>query len=453
VALGEEELTMAGRPAHAAGSRARLLAILGLVLVLVTAPGAGVRGQSPAGPEPATLEVWLGGILTTATPGSPFRTWVDEQVARFTEANPGSSVNLTLLPADNSQLAAQVQAAFGSGSVPDVMMLYSGSYTLAYEPGLLPLNDFIDATPGFYDQMSGWDASCVNLDCQDGQGTILAVPADVLTFVMFYNKALFEQAGVDAPGATYDEIYAQCDTFNAAGLTPIAYGDLQGWTTDNYVLVNLVSWFEPGDVQAFAAGELKFTDPKWVEPLRAAVQLREHDCVQDDATTRDQFEATTDFVNRTAAMIEGYPQFLPTLEPALGDDLAIAPLPYSGSGSLTGGAASNSGEGWVIPKGAQHPELAWEWIKTVSDEQAGAGIEQYLGIPPANRAAHESMTNPHLQTIAELTDKAVIPLMDNVMSQATALVFYREIQQAFAGTKTPEEALQAVQDYQDQEAP
>jgi raffinose/stachyose/melibiose transport system substrate-binding protein len=331
------------------------------------------------------------------------------------------------------------------------MMLYSGSYTLAYQDALLALNDYIDATPGFFDQMGGWDASCENLDCQGGEGTIFAVPADVLTFVWFYNKDLFEQAGLDAPATTYEELYAQCETFKEAGLTPIAYGDLQGWTTDNYLLVDLVSHLEEGDVQRFISGDLKFTDPAFVDSLTAIAELKARDCVQPDATTRDQFEATSDFLAGTAAMIEGYPQFLPTLEPALGDKLAVAPLPVSGDGPWKDRSASNSGEGWVIPAAAKNPDLAWEWIKQVSDEEAGLAIEEYIGIPPANKSAHEKMTNPYLQYIAGLTNDAAIPLLDNVMDQDVALVFYKEIQQAFAGTKTPLEALQAVQDYTDQQ--
>ena len=62
-----------------------------------------------------------------------------------------------------------------------------------------------------------------------------------------------------------------------------------------------------------------------------------------------------------------------------------------------------------------------------------------------------ALANQYLLFIAELTNDAAIPLLDNVMAQDVALVFYKEIQQAFAGTKTPMEALQAVQDYADQQ--
>jgi ABC-type glycerol-3-phosphate transport system substrate-binding protein len=78
-------------------------------------------------PEAATpLDLWLDGILTTATPGTPYEAWANNVIKRFKDANPGSDVKITLLPSNNDQLAAQVQAAFASKTAPDVMMLTPG---------------------------------------------------------------------------------------------------------------------------------------------------------------------------------------------------------------------------------------------------------------------------------------------------------------------------------------
>src|SRR5690242_13808070 len=91
--------------------------MLGTILA-VGLVGGPVSAQSTApvsGVAPATLELWLGGTLTTATPGTPYETWVNHVIERFKAAVPGADVNVTLLPSNNDQLAAQVQAAFASG--------------------------------------------------------------------------------------------------------------------------------------------------------------------------------------------------------------------------------------------------------------------------------------------------------------------------------------------------
>ena len=405
---------------------------------------------SPSKPAPATLDVWLGGILTTATAGTPYKQYFDDQTARFKSAFPGSDVNITLLPADNDQLAAQVQAAFAAHKVPDLMMLYAGSYTLAYQSGLMPLNRYIDATSGFYDGFTGWDAGCPNYDCNGGQANILAVPMDNLAFVLWYNKDSFSQAGIASSPATYDDLYAACASLKSAGIVPMTYGDRDGYTTDNLVLMNFVSYFEPGDVEKFLSGQIPFTDPKWVDPLKAAAELNKRGCVQSDASTAEQLDANNGFITGKTAMEESGPWNLVSMKQGLGDKLGVARLPVSGNGPWKDQTAAMAGEDWVIPNGAAHADLAWEFIKILTDETGSTDYMNLVGYPPANLQAAAKMTDPYTSQIASWTKDSPLPLMDTVMSQATALVYYKYLQQAFAGTITPEQAMQSVQQYVDQ---
>lgn len=398
---------------------------------------------------PATLELWLGGILTTATPGSDSRKWVDQQIERFKQAFPGSDVNITLLPANNDQLAAQVQAAFAANNVPDLIMLYSGSYTLAYKSGFMPLNKYIDATPGFYDSMSLWELSCDNYDCQNGQGVIYAVPSDAYSFLLYYNTALFAKAGITKPPTTYDELYQDCDKLNAQGIIPFAYGDRDGYTTVNLLVDNIASYWEPGDVQKFVAGELKFTDPKWVDALEPILALRTHDCVNKDASTLEQLTSADLFTSEKAAIFQGQPQFLPYFKPIY-DKVVVTKDPRSGNGPLNSGVIGSSGDDWAIPAAAKHPDLAWELIKLFSDETAGSQMSDLLGSPPCNLAAQATIDDSHVQAAFDLIKTATVPEMDIVMSQATALFLYKHLQLAFAGQETAQEAMQAVQQFVDQ---
>ncbi len=415
-----------------------------------TAPsGSGAATPEPvATPEPATLEVWLGGILTTATPGSDARKWVDQQTDRFKAAFPGSDVNISLLPANNDQLAAQVQAAFAAHNVPDVMMLYSGSYTLAYQSGLMPLNSFVDSTPGFYDSMSLWELSCQDYDCQGGQGTIYAVPSDAYSFLLYYNKDLLTQAGISGPPKTYDELYADCTMLNDKGIIPFVYGDRDGYTTVNLLVDNIASYWEPGDVQKFEQGELKFTDPKWVEPLKPILAMRDHNCVNNDASTLEQLHSADLFTSEKGSMFEGQPQFLPYFK-SIYDKVGVASLPRSGP--IDSGVIGSSGDDWMIPAEAKHPELAWELIKLFSDETAGNSMIDLLGSPPCNVAAQGNIEDVHVKEAFDLIQNASLPEMDIVMSQATALFLYKHLQLGFAGQETAEQVMQAVQQYVDQQ--
>ncbi len=418
-------------------------------------PSTGLASEaavSPAISESGTLEVWLGGILTTATPGTPYRQWVDDITARLIKAHPGWTVNISLLPANNDQLAAQVQAAFTSKKTPDVMMLYGGSYTSAYDDGLLQLEPLIDATPGFRDQMTLWDWACSGLNCASSERTI-GVPVDQYTFVMWYRKDLFEKAGVplppsDAKGApwAWNDFLASCAKFKAAGVTAMVYGDRDGYTTSNMLTTNLVSYFEPGDQDKLLSGELSFTDPKFVAALSALQDLKQNGCVPEDASTREQLDAANDLVTGEVAMMEGQPQFLPYFKD-IRDKLGVTLIPMSGSGPFKANTASMAGDTWSIPKDSQNGAMAWEFIKLASDETAGEAMIGQLGSPPANVAAAGKINDPEVQFVLNAIQNAKIGVLDTVMSQATALVWYREVQQAFSGQKSAEDALKAIDDF------
>ncbi len=69
-------------------------------------------GGAVAKAKPGTLELWVGGNFAGATPGTPYREWLDSQIDRFKTENKGSDVKITLLSTDNEQVAAKLQAAF-----------------------------------------------------------------------------------------------------------------------------------------------------------------------------------------------------------------------------------------------------------------------------------------------------------------------------------------------------
>jgi raffinose/stachyose/melibiose transport system substrate-binding protein len=447
-------------PTHKRSALWALLAA-GAVIVLLTACGSSSGSSSSASASAtanttskgATLQLWLGGVLTTSTPGTPYLKWVDQQIARFKAAEPGSKVQITLLPADNDQLAAKVESAFAADKVPDVMMLYSGAYTTAYASGLLPLNKFINATPGFYNSMSNWDLSCTNFNCQNGSGTILGVPTDDGGFFLFYNKALLAKAGINGPPGTFAQLLSDCNALKAKGIVPMSYGDRDGYTTVNWLDEDIGSYLSSADGQAMLAGKLKLTDPRIVQALQQIAQLRTNGCVQSDATTHEQIDATNGFAAGKTAMVEMYPSLFTNFQKTLGSKLGVSTLPISGNGPLASQIAANSLDNWVIPKHAAHPDLGWEWIKIVSDKQAGQGIATLLGNPPANIAADAAIANPLLKYMAAKVKQPGVPLLDSVLPNSVALYLYKELQQAFAGKISPQAAMSASQTAFERQSP
>lgn len=424
-------------------ARRSVATMLGLMCVLALAACGSSGGGSGSGGT--TLQVWLGGTLTTSTPGSQYRDWVNAVIASFKKQHPGDQVNITLLPANNDQLAAKVESAFAAHSVPDVMMLYTGAYTTVYQQGLMPLNKYVDSTPGFYNSISGWNLSCTDLNCKNGSGTILGVPNDLEAFFLFYNKKLFAQAGISGAPTTWTDLMADCTKLKAKKIVPMTYGDLEGYTTVNFWDENLASYISQPQMLSVLAGHMPLTNAAIVDALKPIEQFRTNGCAQSNASTEDQNAAFAGFSAGKTAMVEMAPSLLAQFEAGIGaSNLGVTIIP--GTGPLGTHVASNSNDNWVIPAQAKNPALAWDFIKDATDPAMGELWAKDIGSPPANVAAASKIADPLLRYMArEIDNPSNIYEMDSVLPNGVALYLYKELNLFFAGQTSAQQVMSSTQ--------
>jgi raffinose/stachyose/melibiose transport system substrate-binding protein len=418
-----------------------------VALAVATACVASVAATANAAPvekaESATLNVWFGGLLSYATPGTNYLKWIKQTVAGFEKAT-GATVKYTILPQNNDQQVAKIESAFASGSAPDLLMLFTGSYTSAFKDKLTPLGKYVNATPGFYKSLSNWDPGCVNYDCQNGKGTILGVPFGGAGFFLYYNKALFAKAGIKKPPVTFADLLRTCAALKSKGIVPLSYGDQEGYTTVNWLAENLASYLNPAGKTALAASKLKLTDPRVVKSLNQVIQLRTNECVQPDFATTRQVDGPNGFEAGKTAMVELYTSGLPPMRKALGNNLGVTRIPVSGP--YKNQMASTSAGSWTIPTGSANPDLAWKFIRYASGSRPQVAVANLIGDPPSYNAASKLMTDPGMRYIAtQVNNKANAGLLDVITPQAVALYLYKELQLAFAGKITPTQALEAAQ--------
>jgi len=424
--------------------RVGTLLAAGVLALAVSAAALGNTARSSASKaDGGSLTVWLSGTYAGATPGSTYRKWLDGIKARYEKIYPGSTVKFVLTPINNAQFTAQIAAAFASKKVPDAMLVYSGGYTTPYMlSSLQKLNDQVNTTPAFYASQGAWDLSCLNLDCKSGKGEIYAIPNDQGTYGLFYNKALFKKAGVAAPPKTYAELLADCVKFKAKGIIPLAYGDRDGYSTDNWVTYDYASYMAPNDISKVNAGTLKYADPKLVKPLEQLAKFKQQGCVNPDASTHENNDANTYFTSGKAAMVQMFPFVIKAFEQALGKNLGLAPLPQSGP--HPGRTAANSFHNWVIPKNANNKTGAWEFIKMAVDNRGASSLATTVGALPTNKVATAHITDPLTKLFLKVAAHPQVPLLDSVVPLKVALLYYQQLQAAFSGKTTPLQAMQNV---------
>jgi ABC-type glycerol-3-phosphate transport system substrate-binding protein len=427
-------------------SRRGLVTLVCAALLVAVAGFAAQAGSGASGKKAAdggSITVWLSGTYAGATPGSTYRKWLDGIKARYEKTYPGSKVTFVLTPINNAQFTAQIAAAFASKRVPDAMLVYSGGYTTPYMLSSLDkLNTQVDQTPGFYKTQTAWDLSCLGLDCKNGKGDIYAIPNDQGTYGLFYNKALFRKAGVAGPPKTYAQLLADCSKFKAKGIIPLAYGDRDGYSTDNWVTYDYASYMAPGDIAKVNAKQMKYADPKLVKPLEQLAKFKQQGCVNADASTHENNDANTYFTSGKAAMVLMFPFVIKSFEQALGKNLAVARLPQSGP--HPGRTAANSFHNWVIPKNAKNKTGAWDFIKMAVDTTGASNLANIVGALPTNKVAASRIDDPLTKFFLQTAAHPQVPLLDSIVPLKVALLYYQQLQAAFSGKTTPLKAMQNV---------
>lgn len=121
----------------------------------------------------------------------------------FEEKNSGITVNVEVTPWD--QYWTKLEAAATGGTLPDVFWMHSSQHIRYANSGMLmDLNEVIENSEVL--DMNNFAQGVVDLYNVDGAQ--IAIPKDVSTIGLWYNKTLFDEAGVEYPNEnwTWDDL-------------------------------------------------------------------------------------------------------------------------------------------------------------------------------------------------------------------------------------------------------
>lgn len=137
-----------------------------------------------------------------------FATWDSEDtlaiqqgiVDKFNAANPDLQV---VLEAYGDDFDTKLAAGFGAGDAPDVMYMWNYAH---YKDGLEILDPWVAKEPPSFKA----DFYKALLDYNSINGKLLGMPIGYTTHVVYYNKDLFDKAGVSYPKGdwTWDDLLA-----------------------------------------------------------------------------------------------------------------------------------------------------------------------------------------------------------------------------------------------------
>jgi raffinose/stachyose/melibiose transport system substrate-binding protein len=283
------------------------------------------------------------------------------------------------------------------------------------------------------------------------QGKNYGVPWDMGMVGFWYNKDLFAKANISTPPATWTDFLNDVKALKAAGITPISVGEGDKWP-GMHIWMYLATRI--GGEAAFDAAYSRkgaFTDPPFVQAFQKLQDLIALQPFQDGylSATHDVMQAT--FGNGKAAM-ELSGQWAPSVESANAvDKKGVANLGFFNFPAVEGGVGKNTdvcggGNGFAIGKNAS-PE-AIDFVKFLTNATNQAGMAKAgMGIPPV-AGGEAGLTDPNMLAVKQNVASATYFQLyyDQYLPPAMGDALNGSVQTIFAGTATPQQAAQAIED-------
>lgn len=219
-------------------------------------------------------------------------------LALYTEQT-GTKATLDRVPFDQYLASATTKAR--AGELSDVVEMLPGANfeSLFGAVDDLTLDDLADGAA-----LSGWDSTVKSVD---DDSVYAGVPVGAQGVVWYYNKALFEQAGLDpeTPPATWDELMGTCDAFSQIGVSPIGFSG-----GDSFILWWAWSalspqFFSAKDVLDVRAGNIALNDPRFADSLAPLVESYERGCWNSDYAGKKFTDIEADFAAGKVAIVPG----------------------------------------------------------------------------------------------------------------------------------------------------
>lgn len=289
----------------------------------------------------------------------------------------GGKFNQTSVPYNSYW--AKFKTAVAGGSTPDVMeMSWTGQYhDVIKAKALRPLDaDLTSGFPAFYKTV---------MDSLLYQGKHYAIPLDLNTLSIAYNKDLFAKLGLKVP-KTLDQLIALAKPIRDAGYQPMVVNAKDGWP-DGDLWFAQVAYADKTDqlIRRAETGAVPWTAGPF---LRAAENVKR----MKDAGLFSDGTASTDFNGSIAAFATGqvamsYPNGnfnTGIIAKAVGKkfkwDLFTFPPPSAGQKSrATGGPAII----WAVPAKAKNPDGAIEYMRLTTDPTGFKALVKNNFIPSA----------------------------------------------------------------------
>ncbi|WP_027628519.1 extracellular solute-binding protein [Ruminiclostridium cellobioparum] len=370
---------------------------------------------------------------------------------KFKSENPNITINEEPLSHDNYETKVRTLAA--GNELPDIFIVKGSMTSMFIENKLInPVDDVINSDPEWKEAFlqGAFDDFVVD-------GKSYGIPFQMLnTHLIYYNKKLFNDAGITAFPSNWSEFTDAINKLKAKGIIPISLGNKGNWVAESCILSTLgdrytgTDWFKSIKEKKGA----KFTDPEFISALKALQDLAKMDAFNTDLNSIDNMQQKTAYYNGKAAMfMEGNWAISNVINDAPKDildntELALLPAVDGGKGDAM---ANSAGAAWAYNVNSELKgdklAAAYKILKAVTDaDYATVSVESNAFPASKPKNIDKSRLAPLSIKYLDLAAKIKpVPIYDAQLSADLIQVMNTGLQELLIDGISPEDLAKKIQ--------
>jgi len=374
--------------------------------------------------------------------------------AAFEAAHPGATLTFQSQP--DAEYYTLLGTAFASKTGPDVIWANGCAQAKNLVGGLIPLDDKL---PDLISKLVGKSA----FTAPDGK--LYFIPTTLQGHVVYYNKALYKQAGLDPnkPPATWAEVTKMCDAFKAIKVACFMMANKEGFEAE-FFLSEMANQSLTAQQQAdWLTGKLHWSDAPIKAILQTWVDTAKAGWYQEGGNSQTMFmDEFTLFAQGGAGNVWGLLSNVghwKVFETDMGaDKVGVYPMPSptvaADQHEGAPGVPLDGGVGYGVNKDSANIDLAVDAVKILASPEVLAKLVKDSGVVPANTLVDTSgIDSPGLKQIMGWLKDRAVPTTHANSSAAELDEWHRQSQLLLNGETTVDAAAAALDKVQAQAKP
>lgn len=366
-------------------------------------------------------------------------------VEAFEESNTEISISLQHVPSQGDY-RQRLAAGFSGGEPPDIMLInYRRFGTFASQGGLVPLTDYLENS----EVISAKEFFPVALESFQWNGELWCIPQNISSLVVYYNRDLFDEAGIPYPEADWRwsdflETARLLTSDNDGDDRPDFYG--VGITPSVFRLAPFI-WQNGGRLVDDRNNPTRLTldETASLDAFQWFVDLQEKEQVAPDAAAEAAEGSQSRFLNGTMGMILNSRRGVPTYRTIDTFEWDVAPLPQ---GRRPAGILHS--DGFCMASATENKNAAWKFIEFANSEigqqivvRSGRTVPSLISVAESEAFLDTTLAPESSQVFID-----VIPVLETVPTMSTWIAIEetvsKEIERAFYGEVSVYDAVLAA---------